>query len=229
MEMMGSWDDVRDAFFCMIENRLPLHGNPPKNWDMSKLYDFVKDMDHNISILDFGCSGGYTLKLLHNLGFKDVTGVDLYPLCNTKNWMNYMRDKLFSFLSHFNGDGFDVVRGDGLDFYLKNKVFDLVTCVSVIEHGVPLSFFFGHCKSILKKDGLLFLTTDYNHRKINTGSDEWTIFDKDGIDELIDIAIRSGFELIGERVIPDENDGLVMSSTGLRDKYTFMALIFRRI
>ena len=39
--------------------------------------DFFEDLDKNISILEFGCNSGIKLEILKNLGFKNLTGIDI--------------------------------------------------------------------------------------------------------------------------------------------------------
>ena len=43
----------------------------------------------------------------------------------------------------------------------KDNMFDFITSLSVIEHGVNIQNYFREMNRILKKDGMLLTSTDY--------------------------------------------------------------------
>jgi len=229
MDIIRSWDDIGDAFKVLIRNGMYLHGNPPKNWDLSKLYELFKDKPRDIHVLDIGCCGGHTLRFLQRMKFKHLKGIDLYPLKGNKNKILYLRDKMVAIMLFLRDrHSFKIRRGDGTKTLETKKHYDVVTCISVIEHGVPLPQFFQECHRLLKPNGVLFITTDYNYKKIDTGAEDWTIYDEQEVNGIIKLAGDHGFCLDGERITLGENQGITCSSTGLKDEYTFISLCFRR-
>jgi len=50
----------------------------------------------------------------------------------------------------------------------SNEVFDVVTCLSVIEHGVNLNLYFKEMSRIIKKGGFLVTSADYYETPIDT-------------------------------------------------------------
>ena len=83
----------------------------------------------------------------------------------------------------------------------ENGMFDYITSLSVIEHGVDIEKYFKEMNRILKKDGLLLTSTDYWEDKTDTMNScsyglPDIIFNTDEIKDIINIAERNGFELI---------------------------------
>ncbi|MEP0826054.1 MAG: methyltransferase domain-containing protein, partial [Nitrososphaera sp.] len=78
--------------------------------------------------------------------------------------------------------------------------FDVITSLSVIEHGVNHEKYFKEMYRILKPDGLLLTSTDYWPYKINVNSQVYRgghdmIFSKQDIYKLLDTAASQGFAL----------------------------------
>ena len=91
--------------------------------------------------------------------------------------------------------------------------FDAVACMSVIEHQVPIDPFFCEMARILKKGGLLVVSTDYWDPKIDTGDvsqsyyvagkqgyipSSWTIFCERELEGIIRSAAGSGLRITGD-------------------------------
>lgn len=228
VDIIRSWEDIKDAFFLLIREGMYLHANPPKNWDMSKVFILLENSSRNAMILDIGCGGGHTLRLLERMKFKNVFGIDLYPLDSGHETTVYLKDKFMSYFYKIrDGVRYRVLRGDGVETKFKDNCFDVITSISVIEHGVPLDAFFRECNRLLKKGGILFLTTDYSYKKIETNTD-WTIFNEDGVNSIVTIAKDHGFILDGKRKKLGKNEGITISSTGLKEPYTFISLCFKK-
>ena len=58
--------------------------------------------------------------------------------------------------------------GDVTAMMYRDGWFDAVTCMSVIEHGVPIDAFFGEAARVLRPGGLLIVSTDYSQRPLDT-------------------------------------------------------------
>lgn len=80
--------------------------------------------------------------------------------------------------------------------------YDIITCVSTIEHSRNDKEMMKAMKKLLKKDGVLFLTTEYGKRK-NLDSEifnyktkkgkGWKVYDKEALAELL-----RGFKIVKE-------------------------------
>ncbi|MCA1686835.1 MAG: hypothetical protein LC745_12875, partial [Planctomycetia bacterium] len=79
-----------------------------------------------------------------------------------------------------------------------------LTCLSVIEHGVPVDGLISEADRLLRPGGLFLLTTDFDatgapHEidpRFKVFGQPWRIFDPDSLDEVIDRFRRRGFELL---------------------------------
>jgi SAM-dependent methyltransferase len=87
---------------------------------------------------------------------------------------------------------FKIQIGDVLDAK-PNGFFDMITCVSTIEHAEKDVEIMQKLKQLLKRGGLLFLTTEYGLRKQNIPiydyatkkGEGWKVYDKETFGELI--------------------------------------------
>jgi len=94
-------------------------GDVRKSWDVLKTVEFIRqNVKPDARILDFGSYASEILPILHRAGYTALKGVDLNP--NLKN-MPYS-DKIYYCVGNF------------MDGTLSGK-FDVVTAISVIEHG----------------------------------------------------------------------------------------------
>jgi ubiquinone/menaquinone biosynthesis C-methylase UbiE len=84
----------------------------------------------------------------------------------------------------------------------RNDMFDYITSISVIEHGVNIEKYL-EMNRILKKGRMLLTSTDYWHDKINNLAKVFSfstvpdkIFSKNEIKNIVILAEENGFELI---------------------------------
>ena len=80
--------------------------------------------------------------------------------------------------------------------------FDAITCMSVIEHGVPLRPYFEEMYRLLKPGGILITSTDYFPEPIDTRNKmahqaPIKIFCKEEAREILALAQEIGFEATG--------------------------------
>ncbi|MBC7541004.1 MAG: methyltransferase domain-containing protein [Bacteriovorax sp.] len=81
---------------------------------------------------------------------------------------------------------------------------DVITALSVIEHGFEQVEFFKVCSDLLKPGGLVLITTDFHSTKIPIDPEfrifnlSYIIFSSEEIIQLIAEAKKNGFELISE-------------------------------
>lgn len=91
--------------------------------------------------------------------------------------------------------------GDILNTTFPNNFFDVISCLSVIEHGLDMKEYFKETYRILKPGGFLITSTDYWPSKIDTFGEAmdgypYCIFSKNEILKLFKLAKRTGFNLI---------------------------------
>lgn len=88
------------------------------------------------------------------------------------------------------------------DTKYRDQMFDYVTSLSVIEHGVNIEKYFREMSRIIKSNGYLLTSTDYwpdklvNNKKILSNSTPDNIFSREEIENLVEIAEKNGFKLI---------------------------------
>ncbi|MDQ2748504.1 MAG: methyltransferase domain-containing protein, partial [Actinomycetota bacterium] len=93
--------------------------------------------------------------------------------------------------------------GDITATHYDTGSFDAVTCMSVIEHGVPLEAFAAESARILRPGGLLIVSTDYDQDPPDTtGKTAYggpvRIFGPADIRAFVQTAAANGLSLIGD-------------------------------
>lgn len=199
--------------------RLPLHHDRPKNWDALGAVATV--LDHATStratgpaVLDAG-SARYSpvLPWLRLCGVRDLVGNNL------------------EFGADVRRDGVLFRYGDITSTDFPDGRFDAVTCMSVIEHGVPLEPFLAESARILAPGGVLVVSTDYDQDPPDTTGitmygQQVHIFSPTEVHELVSLASRHGLTLLGELALEHGGRPVHWKRTGL--DYTFLRLAFRR-
>ena len=137
-----------DAATALVEALgLPSHHDSQKNWDTFKCISYIASTgDKETPVLDAG-SGARVVapRWLRQLGYQNVYACDMQ------------------------GAQKDLYKNLGIKFSVQNLTetnyedafFQAVTCISVIEHNVPLDKFAEEMGRILKPGGLLLVSTDY--------------------------------------------------------------------
>jgi len=105
--------------------------------------------EDQLCILDYGCGAGDTLVALShfNKRFK-LTGCDI-----NQEYLNYTKTRISSTINLMS---IDELKKDTDE---NCQIYDVVICLQVIEHLYEPSEFYKLCSKILKKDGILFITT----------------------------------------------------------------------
>ncbi len=168
---------------------LPSHHDPQKNWDTLKCLFYVVDStDINSPVLDAGASGRSTiLRWLSALGYRHLYACDIRPFSQRP-----YRSRRIKFSVQ------DITHTDYPD-----RFFHAVTCISVIEHGVDLQGFVKEMSRILRRGGMLLISTDYWSQSIDCSGiypygkamGEMKVFGPDEIESLVSLAKLSGFSL----------------------------------
>lgn len=102
-------------------------------------------VDSNSRVLDVGPANGFFMVLLRELGFVDVTGLEISPV----------------FLEVARAKGLNVLPGDvltGEGFEALHPPYDVVTLMEVLEHVQRPIDALKNLRRLVKSDGFLFLT-----------------------------------------------------------------------
>jgi uncharacterized membrane protein YbhN (UPF0104 family)/SAM-dependent methyltransferase len=213
LQTVKEWQDATDEARRL---RLPLHHDRPKNWDaLGAIAAVLAATKPQEPVLDAG-SARYSpvLPWLRLYGYTDLTGINL------------------EFGRTVRRDGVVFRHGDVTDTGLAEGSVGAVTCMSVIEHGVPVEGFLRESARILRPGGVLVVSTDFDAAppdttgKIAYGT-AVHIFSPAEIRHLVDRAATFGLRLSGElgdlqhpqRPVHWRRQGL---------DYTFIRLTFER-
>jgi SAM-dependent methyltransferase len=121
--------------------------------------------------------------------------------------------------------------GDVTATGFRDAWFDAVTCMSVIEHGVPLDRFVAETARIVRPGGLIVISTDYDQDPPDTtGKFAYgapvKIFGPADIEQFVALAGKSGLQLMGDLRLSHKQRPVHWKRVDLR--YTFIRLAFRR-
>lgn len=162
-------------------------GDYCKSWDVLKTVELIKSMlTCDAPILDIGAYASEVLCSLYNLGYTNLTGIDL----NTK----------LPRMPH--ADTIKYVVSDFMHMPFHDSSFSAITAISVLEHGFQVNTLLTELSRVLKPEGLFIASVDYWPNKINTtgikafGMD-WCIFSRDELLAFINLAKQFGIFPMG--------------------------------
>lgn len=119
---------------------------------------YKKINQNNLDILDLGCGRGWLAPIISEFG--SYTGVDFSPEA-----ISIAREKYGEKATFILSDGEQVNWG-----LASTPSFDVIVCSEVIEHVVDQTSFIGSAAQLLKKNGILILTTPNGNL--------WTLFEQ---------------------------------------------------
>jgi SAM-dependent methyltransferase len=156
-------------------------GDELKSWDVLKTVCFI---ERNISpsdpILDMGAFASELLCVLHNLRYSNLAGVDLNPHIKMMPYANAVRYEVSDFMhTHFEGESFQVI-----------------SAISVIEHGFNSSLLLAEVSRLLRPGGYFIASFDYWPDKVDTSGVsffgmDWMIFSEQEVRRFVEEAARS--------------------------------------
>lgn len=144
--------ELEAAFEQTQQLGLDPHPDYAKNWDHLAALDFI--LTHtgpDAVVLDAGADrASRILPWLETYGYSHLTGVNL------------------NFRSSFVRGSIQYLRGNIEKTSFDEAAFDVVTCMSVLEHGVSEENYLRETSRILKPHGYLITSTDYYPLPIDT-------------------------------------------------------------
>ena len=195
-------DPARARFWRLLYHARFRDALPPadlmKSWDVAQAIKILEAAvpDRTTPVLDMGCYNSEVVYALHALGYSRVHGCDLNPLCR---WMPYWHAVRYAC-----ADLTATPYADGS--------FGAITCLSVIEHGVPLDAMAVEVDRLLPARGACSLfTTDFDGTgqshaidpRFQVFGQSWMIFGPETLEAVIDRFRTRGFALLR----PDQPDG----------------------
>jgi len=187
-------------------------GHYIKSWDILKTATFIdKNISKHSPILDVGAYGSEILCVLHRLNYSELTGVDLNPQIELMPYGDSIQYKIADFMH----TGF------------KNEGFEVITAISVIEHGFKSQILLKEISHLLRPGGYFIASFDYWPDKIDiAGIDmfglDWRIFSKTELLIFIDEARE--YNLVPYGPVDLEAKDRVVNWAG--KSYTFAWLVF---
>lgn len=197
------------------EARLPLHRGDEKNWDhLGAVFAILGSTTTSARVLDAGAEFySNVLPALYAYGYRNLYGINL------------------SFTGEARRGSIRYLPGDITRTTFADGYFDAVSCMSVIEHGVPLEGYFREMYRVLKPGGLLITSTDYYPTPVDTQGKmahgaAIKIFTKAEIEEILRLAEKIGFERTGEVDLECNERPVRWEQFGL--EYTFVIFTLRK-
>ena len=227
--------EVIEAERGLQELRLFKHHWPIKSWDTYKMIKIISGAKRESFVLDVGCYESPILPMLKRLGFFNLYGCDLVLTSDSNSKLTDMS----SFVYHedykpiaemYNDKSYQLSIRNLEDTNYSDQMFDYVTSLSVIEHGINIEKYFREMSRIIKNNGYLLTSTDYwpdklvNNKNVLSKGTPDNIFSRDEIENLVAIAEKSGLKLI-EPIDFEYKDKVVRwNSIGLDFTFIFFAM-----
>lgn len=163
IKTLKNWNEIGKCITTLQKRGICLHETPQKNWDILNFIEVVeKYLPHDISILDVGCSYCPLLEIFSGLGYEKLYGIDI-----NFNFKQKLKRIIIPTLK-FKNQHINFSMGDLTKTKYLNQSFELITSLSVIEHGIDLDNYFKEMSRILKPGGVLLTTTDFWKSKLDT-------------------------------------------------------------
>lgn len=178
------------VFWLRYRHRMPLP-DVLKSWDVWHALTAIENsrIERREPILDMGCHNSEILYVLHALGYRELHGCDLNPLC-----------RRLPFWHRIHYRAVDVTCTPYPD-----RSFAAITCLSVIEHGVRIESLTREVTRLLRPGGIFVLTTDYDgtgdrhvvSESLRPFGLTWKIYSPEGLRRVLTEFQNAGLSLLG--------------------------------
>jgi len=191
-------------------------------------------------VLDVGCYESPILPMLKRLGFTNLYGCDLVLKssdCNPNFTNNNNNNSSFKYhedyepiAKMYTDKSYKLSIRNLEDTKYRDQMFDYVTSLSVIEHGVNIERYFREMSRIIKSNGYLLTSTDYwpdklvNNKTVLSKDIPDNIFSRDEIENLVEIADKNGLKLIEPIDFKYKDKVVRWNSIGLDFTFIFFAM-----
>jgi arylsulfatase len=196
-EAIFSYRNSATALEFTGERYVPWADDPAMNYEHLHRYRFVKEFIKGKKVLDLGCGEGYGSFMLSDYAYS-VTGIDIADEAVRHASFKYQKENI----KFIQGSMADVpIEGEGL--------FDVVVCFEALEHMTEQDELMREVKRLLKKDGILFVSTPNKHElhSENPGyQNEFHVKELD-LDEFKSLLTGNfkNISLYGQKVYPSSN------------------------
>lgn len=227
-ECVKNEDDVVKSFQYITQKGLDAYVNFGKSWYFAKAIKFIEDKGKGKDslILDAGSgSPSAFLLALRHLGYKRLYGCDIRLVTGLRSLIRFLYFNLLLKIK--------ISRQDSESTTYKNRQFDFIVSLTVVQSGIDLSRFFSEANRILKAGGYLIICTDYwPVRDIDSGQldphdkrfGKAKYFNKSDIENMVGIAENYGLFLVE----PIDFEVQERSVHYLRNQYTFIFLVMEK-
>ncbi|MEK6579014.1 MAG: methyltransferase domain-containing protein [Bdellovibrionota bacterium] len=162
-----------------------------KSWDILTLLETIQRYcpEPASQIFDMGSYNSEAPLALWSAKYRNIRAADFNPLGRSINW--YGNRIQFKCENFYEPD-------------IKPNSLDVITAVSVIEHGYDQKRLIQTINRLLKKGGIAILTTDYHQEKIRIAEDyrlfglPYQIFSQQEIQSLLSDAVLAGLKPLGD-------------------------------
>lgn len=169
--------------------RLPVAhvGDDLKSWDVLRTLEFIEATHPKTArVLDLGAYCSEILCTLSRAGFGALTGVDLNPRVRRMPFADRIRWEL----------------GNFLHTPFADASFDVITSVSVIEHGFDAPALLREMRRLLAPGGTFVASFDYWPEKLDTSDTrffglDWRIFSRQEVETFLADASRFDLTPVG--------------------------------
>lgn len=189
-------------------------GDELKSWDVLKTVHFIENnVPRNAPILDMGAFASELPCILHKSQYSNLAGVDLNPGIKKMPYADAVRYEVADFVNT----------------RFANEEFQVITAISVIEHGFKSALLLAEISRLLRPGGYFIASFDYWPVKVDTNGIfffglDWTIFSEQDVRRFINEARLYNLNSLGEIDLAGGDKPIKCA----RKQYTFAWIVLQK-